>query len=57
MHMQPFYRYCDFITAQSEGSMGEELFGIGLCLPSDINMDEMELDRIITTIGTITLNP
>ena len=52
MHMQPFYRYCDFITAQSEGSMGEELFGIGLCLPSDINMDESELNRIITIIAS-----
>jgi dTDP-4-amino-4,6-dideoxygalactose transaminase len=57
MHLQPFYRHCDFITTQSERSMGEELFGVGLCLPSDINMDKMELDRIITTIGTITLNP
>jgi dTDP-4-amino-4,6-dideoxygalactose transaminase len=50
MHMQSFYRHCDFITAQSEGSMGEELFGIGLCLPSDINMCVGELERVVMVV-------
>jgi len=50
MHMQPFYQFCDFITAQPDGSMGEELFRRGLCLPSDINMRSDDLSRIITII-------
>ncbi len=53
MNMQPYYRHCDFITAQSEGSMGEELFKIGLCLPSDINMSESDLVRIVFMIREI----
>lgn len=56
MHMQPFYHYCDFITAQPEGSMGEELFMSGLCLPSDINMGERELERIVETIANILVD-
>lgn len=52
MHMQPFYQFCDFITAQPDGSMGEELFRRGLCLPSDINMRSDDLSRIITIIGS-----
>lgn len=48
MHMQPLYQHCDFITAQSEGSMGEDLFMSGLCLPSDINMNVEELSKITT---------
>jgi dTDP-4-amino-4,6-dideoxygalactose transaminase len=56
MHMQPFYHYCDFITAQPEGSMGEELFMSGLCLPSDINMGERELERIVETIVNILVD-
>jgi dTDP-4-amino-4,6-dideoxygalactose transaminase len=54
--MQPFYHYCDFITAQPEGSMGEELFMSGLCLPSDINMGERELERIVETIVNILVD-
>ena len=50
IHMQPYYQHCDFITAQPDGSMGEELFKSGLCLPSDLNMDEKELGRITTIV-------
>ncbi len=50
MHMQPFYQHCDFITAQPEGNMSEELFRIGLCMPSDINMGECDLERIVKIV-------
>lgn len=50
MNLQPFYKHCDFITIQKKGSMGEELFKTGLCLPSDINMDEEDLARVVDVI-------
>lgn len=50
MNLQPFYQYCDFFTAEVNGSMGEALFRKGLCLPSDINMDEADLSRVVTHI-------
>jgi dTDP-4-amino-4,6-dideoxygalactose transaminase len=36
--------------------MGEELFMSGLCLPSDINMGERELERIVETIVNILVD-
>ncbi len=50
MNMQPYYEHCDFFTTAAERSMGEELFGRGLCLPSDINMGEEELERVVTLL-------
>ena len=46
MNLQPYYRHCDFITAGEGGGFGLELFKHGLCLPSDINMDQEDLDRV-----------
>ncbi len=53
MNLQPYYKHCDFITAQEEGSMGTELFKKGLCLPSDINMDEEDLARVVDIIRSL----
>lgn len=50
MNLQPFYRYCDFITTEEEGSVGETLFTSGLCLPSDINAKEEDLERVVRII-------
>lgn len=36
MHMQPFYRDCDYFTHNEDGtSVSEDIFARGLCLPSD----------------------
>lgn len=48
MHMQPLYKDNDFITAG--GNVGEDVFGRGLCLPSDIKMTEEEQEYIISVI-------
>ncbi len=53
IHMQPFYQHCDFITAQSDGSMGEELFRSGLCLPSDLNMDKSDVERVVKGVQRV----
>lgn len=53
IHMQPYYQHCDFITAQTEGSMGEELFWSGLCLPSDLNMDKSDVERVVKGVQRV----
>ena len=49
MHMQPIFRDNDFITAGGK-SVGEDVFGRGLCLPSDIKMTAEEQERVISVI-------
>jgi dTDP-4-amino-4,6-dideoxygalactose transaminase len=46
MHMQPFFTEYDFI---GEG-VSEKIFENGVCLPSDTNMSDEDLERIIKII-------
>lgn len=46
MHLQPFFADCDFVG----GSVAEDLFRDGICLPSDTKMSEDDLDRIAAVI-------
>lgn len=46
MHMQPFFRGCDFI---GEG-VSKKLFENGVCLPSDTKMTDKDLERVVETI-------
>ena len=64
MHMQPIYRTNPFITANGNGrarsnayiaetgmvDVGADILGRGLCLPSDINMNDKEQDIVIQII-------
>jgi len=50
MHLQPVYAGNDFITMEAEGSVGEDIFKRGVCLPSDIKMTEEEQEEIIKII-------
>lgn len=50
MHLQPVFKSNDFITTEKEGSVGENIFNQGLCLPSDIKMTEEEQNIIIGII-------
>ena len=51
MHMQPVFKEYDFFNHNDEGiSVSEELFNVGVCLPSDSNMTEEEQERVINTI-------
>lgn len=50
MHLQPVYQSCDFFTDKEEGSVSEEIFTDGLCLPSDIKNTKEDMDRIIGII-------
>jgi dTDP-4-amino-4,6-dideoxygalactose transaminase len=49
MHMQPFFRQYDAIG----GSVAEQLFENGLCLPSDTKMTDQELARVCEIIKSL----
>lgn len=49
MNLQPFYRHCDFISKETV-SVGEKLFESCLCLPSDINSIEEDLECVVHII-------
>jgi dTDP-4-amino-4,6-dideoxygalactose transaminase len=46
MHMQPFFAEYDYVG----GSVSEELFKNGVCLPSDTKMTDEDLERICSII-------
>lgn len=53
MHMQPFYKDCDYFAHNDDGtSVSEDIFARGLCLPSDFypQMTPEEHDEIIKII-------
>lgn len=50
MHLQPVFKSNDFVTTEKEGSVGEDIYNRGLCLPSDIKMTEEEQNIIIGII-------
>ena len=50
MHLQPYYSGYDFVTAQEQGNVGEDIFRRGLCLPSDNKMTPEEQDIVIAIV-------
>lgn len=48
MHLQPLYRECRVLG----GSVAEELFEKGLCLPSGSAMTETDLNRVVDIVRT-----
>ena len=53
MHMQPFYKDCDYFAHNEDGtSVSEDIFSRGICLPSDFypQMTPEEHDEIIHII-------
>jgi len=46
MHMQPFYKDCDFIGS----GVSQKIFENGLCLPSDTKMTDDDLNRVCKII-------
>lgn len=49
MHMQPFFKNCDFIKVQ-ENAVCEDIFKRGVCLPSDTKMTVDEQNIVIDII-------
>ena len=50
MHMQPFFSKYKFFSSLEVGSVSEDLFNRGVCLPSDTKIKNEELNRIIDVI-------
>ena len=57
MHLQPYYKSCDFITADGLGGkvedVGRDVFSRGLCLPSDIKMTDEDQQRVMQVIRRV----
>ena len=49
MHMQPFYKECEYVTAGDE-DIAKNLFEDGLCLPSGSSLSKENQNRIIDII-------
>jgi dTDP-4-amino-4,6-dideoxygalactose transaminase len=49
MHLQPIFREFDFIG----GSVSENLFNKGLCLPSGSNLNNIDRERVLKTIKSL----
>lgn len=52
MHMQPVFSNCEFVQIE-EKAVSEDLFARGVCLPSDTNMSEEDLNRVCKVIRSI----
>lgn len=51
MHLQPFYIDCEFYNHNDQGiSVAEDIYNRGVCLPSDTNMDNDDMNRVIENI-------
>ncbi|PKM71548.1 MAG: aminotransferase DegT [Firmicutes bacterium HGW-Firmicutes-16] len=50
MHLQPFYRNCDYIN---NGGVAERIFTRGVCLPSDTKLTNDDLDRVCRVIKVL----
>ena len=48
MHLQPYYKSYDYFA--HENDVSSDIFAQGLCLPSDVNMDEEDIDRVINIV-------
>ena len=53
MHLQPVFKEYDFVTSCESGSISEDLFNRGICLPSDTKMAEEEQEKVISIINRL----
>lgn len=53
MHMQPYYRDCDLITLGEQGSVSEDIFVRGVCLPSDTKVKDGDLIRVVEAVKSL----
>lgn len=53
MHLQPVFSEYDFVTVEEVGSVGEDIFNRGVCLPSDIKNTEEDMNKIIKIVRNL----
>lgn len=54
MHMQPLYKECSFFKEGDE-AISEEIFKMGVCLPSDTKMTEEEQEKVISLVRRVII--
>lgn len=50
MHLQPLYKDAKYYPHEANTSISDKLYKNGICLPSGTNLNEADLERIITII-------
>ena len=53
MNNQPIFKDCKFFTTKEEGSVGEDLFNRGVCLPSDTKMSDEDIASVIEIVKSL----
>lgn len=53
MHLQPVFSEYDFVTTEEVGSVGEDIFNRGVCLPSDIKNTEEDMNKIVKIVRNL----
>lgn len=53
MHMQPFFKDYKFFSSLEEGSIAQDLFNRGICLPSDTKMNQEDIRNIVKLIVSL----
>lgn len=53
MHLQPFFKHYKFFSSLEEGSISEDLFNRGICLPTDTKMNKEDMIKIISCIDSV----
>ena len=53
MHLQSFFKEYKFFSSLEEGSVSEDLFNQGICLPSDTKMNEEDMNNILQIIQSL----
>jgi dTDP-4-amino-4,6-dideoxygalactose transaminase len=53
LHLQPLFRDCQVLG----GSVAEDLFHRGLCLPSGSRLTESDLDRVVDAVRSVPRRP
>lgn len=50
MHMQPIFKNYKFFSSRKEGSISEDLYNRGVCLPSDTNLEVEDFKKVACII-------
>ena len=53
MHMQPVFDNFKFYSSLDKSSVSEDLFNRGICLPSDSNMSDEDIERTVNIIKSL----
>jgi dTDP-4-amino-4,6-dideoxygalactose transaminase len=50
MHLQPYYSKYDYFAHDNKSDISADIFSRGLCLPSDVNMNDDDIQRVISVV-------